>query len=173
MTRSARTLLAWPGSLVGIRYPIEGGPSLPGFIGGRYAAKTEKPPRTAGQVPEAMHPANHPQHGPLCMGAALSPGGTMTSEERHEARYQRRKARRAAKAQAACGKTFEEVINFGNLVDAGKECCNGSRWKSSTINFEAHLLSECLRLLQDLINGTANSTASTASSPWNTGSSAT
>ena len=78
----------------------------------------------------------------------------MTSEERHEARYQRRKARRAAKAQAACGKTFEEVINFGNLVDAGKECCNGSRWKSSTINFEAHLLSECLRLLQDLINGT-------------------
>ena len=74
----------------------------------------------------------------------------MTSEERHEARYQRRKARRAAKALKVTGKTFDEVINFGNMVDSGKICCNGSRWKTSTILFEANLLSECQGIVDTL-----------------------
>lgn len=78
----------------------------------------------------------------------------MTSEERHEARYQRRKARRTARARAACGKSYDEVINFGTLADAGNKCCNGSMWKTSTINFKAHRLSECRRLLKDLDEGT-------------------
>jgi hypothetical protein len=74
----------------------------------------------------------------------------LTSEERHEARYQRRKAKREAKAKEACGKTFDEVMSFGNLCKAGKECCAGSRWKSSTINFEANMLAECLNIWKTL-----------------------
>jgi hypothetical protein len=49
-----------------------------------------------------------------------------------------------------CGKAFDEVMSFGNLCRAGKECCAGSRWKSSTINFEADLLAECLTIRNDL-----------------------
>lgn len=78
----------------------------------------------------------------------------MNSEERHEARYQRRKARRMAKARAAGGASFEEVMSFGNLCRAGKACCNGARWKSSTINFETQLLTESLKTYWDLCNGT-------------------
>ena len=74
----------------------------------------------------------------------------MTSEERREARYQRRKARREAKAQAATGKTFDEVINFGNMVESGRKCCDGSRWKTSTILFETSLLSECDDIVETL-----------------------
>jgi len=80
----------------------------------------------------------------------------MNSVERHEARYQRRKARREAKAQAAGGKTFEEVFSFGNLCKAGKKCCDGVRWKTSTINFENNLLSECNKIQKDLFNHTRN-----------------
>lgn len=103
-----------------------------------------------------MHPANHPQDGPLCVGAAsdYTGGNAVTSEERHEARYQRRKAKREAKAQQAGGKTFDEVMSFGNLCRAGKDCCSGSRWKTSTINFETNLLAECLEVQQSLANGT-------------------
>ena len=78
----------------------------------------------------------------------------MTSTERHEARYQRRKARREAKARAAGGAAFDEVFSFGNICRAGKGCCNGSRWKSSTINFETRLLSESLKIYDDLACGT-------------------
>lgn len=78
----------------------------------------------------------------------------MTSTERHEARYRRRKARREAKARAAGGATFDEVFSFGNICRAGKGCCNGSRWKTSTINFETQLLSESLKIQNDLSCGT-------------------
>ena len=67
----------------------------------------------------------------------------MTSEERREGRYQRRKAKREAKAREVTGRPFGEVVNFGNLIRAGKGACDGSRWKTSTILFEANLLSEC------------------------------
>nr|UWG90087.1 MAG: MatK/TrnK amino terminal region [Bacteriophage sp.] len=76
------------------------------------------------------------------------------SEERREARYQRRKAQREQKAQEAGGKSFEEVLSFGNLCRAGKECCNGARWKTSTINFETNLLAECLKTYNALHEGT-------------------
>lgn len=76
------------------------------------------------------------------------------SRDRREARYQRRKTRREQKAQEAGGKSFEEVFSFGNLCRAGKECCNGARWKTSTINFETNLLAESLKTYEDLHNGT-------------------
>ena len=78
----------------------------------------------------------------------------LTSEERHEARYQRRKAARLAKAAPICGKPFEDVMNFPNMVRAGKACCNGSRWKTSTINFETNLLGECRTVLDRIEDGT-------------------
>lgn len=76
-----------------------------------------------------------------------------TSTDRREARYQRRKAQREQKAQEAGGKSFDEVMSFGNLCEAGKACCNGARWKTSTINFENDLLSECLAILEELQSG--------------------
>lgn len=65
----------------------------------------------------------------------------MTSTERHEARYQRRRAARRTRElerAAACG-GYEEVFSFENLYKAGKECCKGVRWKASTQRFEAAL----------------------------------
>lgn len=88
------------------------------------------------------------------MGAAsdLNREGTapLTSEERREARYQRRKAKREAKALETTGKAFDEVINFGNMVESGEDCCDGSRWKTSTILFETHLLPECADIVETL-----------------------
>lgn len=88
------------------------------------------------------------------MGAAsdLNREGTapLTSEERREARYQRRKAKREAKALETTGKTFDEVINFGNMVESGEDCCDGSHWKTSTILFETHLLPECADIVETL-----------------------
>lgn len=78
----------------------------------------------------------------------------MNSKERHEVRYQRRKAKREAKAQEIAERTFDDVMSFENLVRAGKGCCNGSRWKTSTIHFETNLLSECQNIWSDLQNGT-------------------
>lgn len=78
----------------------------------------------------------------------------MNSQERHEARYQRRKARREQKAREAGGARFEEVMSFKNLCAAGKACCNGARWKTSTINFETNLLGEVQKTYDELYNGT-------------------
>ena len=74
----------------------------------------------------------------------------MTSTERHEARYQRRKAKREAKR---IHKTFEEVMSFENIVACGKMCCDGSRWKTSTIHFEFKLLPECRKIYDELMEG--------------------
>ena len=76
----------------------------------------------------------------------------MTSKERHEARYQRRKAKREQKAYEANKITFDEVFSFSNIYKAGKLCCNGIRWKTSTINFENNLLLESLKIYNDLHN---------------------
>lgn len=67
----------------------------------------------------------------------------MTSTERHEARYQRRKAARLARKQARCVALgpAEEVFSYRKLFKWGKKCCNNVRWKQSTQNFEMHLFS--------------------------------
>lgn len=77
---------------------------------------------------------------------------TINSKERHERRYQRRKAKRLEKAKRY-DKTFDDVFNFNNLCKAGKRCCNGARWKTSTINFEADLVSRCYKKLDEIRNG--------------------
>ena len=58
----------------------------------------------------------------------------MTSAERREIRYQRRKAKREEarrKRSMACG-DFEEIFSFRHLYLSGKKCCKGVYWKSST-----------------------------------------
>lgn len=76
----------------------------------------------------------------------------MTSDERHEARYQRRKAKREQKrkdrAKAVGG--LARVFTFNAMFKAGRKCCNGVRWKNSVQRFEMHLFSQtakCRRLL--------------------------
>lgn len=80
----------------------------------------------------------------------------MNSAERHEARFQRRRAARRAREQAraaACG-GYEEVFSYENLYDGGKECCKGVRWKASTQRFEASLPSTTERTQEELFKGT-------------------
>ena len=65
----------------------------------------------------------------------------MTSAERREGRYQRRKARRQEHRQrrmAALG-TLEDIARFDRMYQCGKDCCRGVRWKTSIQAFEAEL----------------------------------
>ena len=62
---------------------------------------------------------------------------------RRKGRYERRKAKRDAKViqrSASIGGLYD-VFSFSNLYAAGKQCCNGVRWKNSTQRFEMHLFS--------------------------------
>lgn len=67
----------------------------------------------------------------------------MTSEERREARYQRRKAkrllRRAERCKAIGG--LHGAFSYHHTFMAGKKCCNGELWKFSVQNHRAHLFS--------------------------------
>lgn len=58
----------------------------------------------------------------------------MTSEERREARFQRRKARRAARKNALCSLNdcFDWVFSYENLYASYKKCRRNVAWKSST-----------------------------------------
>lgn len=75
----------------------------------------------------------------------------MTSIERHELRYQRRKMKRKQKILAANDISFESLFSFSNLYKSAKKCCNGIRWKTSTINFELNLIPQICAIRNDLI----------------------
>ena len=79
----------------------------------------------------------------------------MTSAERREARYHRRKAARLARKQARCAALgpIEQVFSFRKMFRWGKKCCNGVRWKQSTQNFEAHLFSRTARARRGVLTG--------------------
>lgn len=80
----------------------------------------------------------------------------MTSEQRREARYQRRQAKRLAKRKArsdALG-PIEKVFSYRSMFLHGKKCCNGVRWKQSTQNFERHLFSGTAKRRRQIIDGT-------------------
>lgn len=66
----------------------------------------------------------------------------MTSEERHEARYQRRVKKRQERRLAlskSCG-DFEDVFSYENLYQSGHICCRGVSWKSSTQTYRFNLV---------------------------------
>ena len=71
----------------------------------------------------------------------------MTSQERHEARYQRRKAKRQERKQARCDAlgSMNKVFSYRKMFFYGRKCCNGVRWKQSVQNFEMHLFSGTAR----------------------------
>ena len=56
----------------------------------------------------------------------------MTSAERHEARYQRRKAKREAKRLShAEAYDFEQVFTYKNLYRSHKKCRRNVAWKTA------------------------------------------
>lgn len=67
----------------------------------------------------------------------------MNSKERHELRYQKRKLRRLQKRQEIIDSigSAEEVLNYKDMYNYGKDCCKNVRWKLSVQNFERHLFS--------------------------------
>ena len=83
----------------------------------------------------------------------------MNSKERHEIRYQRRKAKRLEKKkqlQEQYG-DFDKVFNFKNLYDAFSKCRKGVMWKSSTKRYKANLLRNTYDLYTQLQDGTYRS----------------
>ena len=57
----------------------------------------------------------------------------ITSKERHELRYQRRKSARAAAktAKYAEHNNYDEVFTYAHLYDAYKKCRRNVSWKAS------------------------------------------
>ena len=83
----------------------------------------------------------------------------MNSKERHEIRYQRRKAKRLEKKrklQEQYG-DFDKVFSFKNLYYAFSKCRKGVMWKSSTKRYKANLLRNTYDLYTQLHDGTYRS----------------
>lgn len=80
----------------------------------------------------------------------------MTSQERREGRYQRRKAKRQERKQArsdALG-PIDKVFSYRKMFRYGRKCCNGVRWKQSVQNFETHLFSGTAKRRRQVLDGT-------------------
>lgn len=83
----------------------------------------------------------------------------MTSEERHEARYQRRVKKRQEKRLAlskSCG-DFEDVFSYENLYSSGHICCKGVGWKSSTQSYRFNIVTNTANTRRELLEGTYKS----------------
>lgn len=83
----------------------------------------------------------------------------MTSEERHELRYQRRKQYREAqraKRNAAVG-NFNEIFSMEHLYKAWKASRKGVGWKCSVQEYKANALDNIYCDRQRLLNGTYRS----------------
>ena len=83
----------------------------------------------------------------------------MNSAERHEVRYQRRKAKRIEKRKIIQEKycVFEKVFSFDNLYESYKKCCKGVNWKTSTQSYKANALLNIYKAWNDLMNGSYRS----------------
>jgi hypothetical protein len=79
----------------------------------------------------------------------------MTSVERHEARYQRRKADRAAKRQQKLSHydDFSHIVDIDNLYSAFKESARGVAWKESIQRYEANALRNIIETRRKLLAG--------------------
>lgn len=67
----------------------------------------------------------------------------MTSEERKELRYQRRKTKRKKKRDEIIDNigTIEEVFSYHDMFKYGIRCCKNVMWKQSAQTFKRHLFS--------------------------------
>ncbi|MEG1578161.1 MAG: reverse transcriptase domain-containing protein [Oscillospiraceae bacterium] len=79
----------------------------------------------------------------------------MSSTERRNARYQRRKAGRAERVQLRSDALggLPTIFSYHNLFYCGTQCCNGVRWKQSTQRFECHLFSGTARRRKQILTG--------------------
>lgn len=80
----------------------------------------------------------------------------MTSEERHEARYRRRKAKRdaARMARSQAQGDFYKVFRFNNLYKAGLDCSKGVKWKAATQRWMGTRVASTAKTHAQLMNGT-------------------
>jgi hypothetical protein len=83
----------------------------------------------------------------------------MTSEERHQCRYERRKNKREKKKQQFLEDlpSFEQVFTFQNLYNSYILCKQGVTWKASMQGYEANLLVNLANLQERLLNHTYRS----------------
>lgn len=83
----------------------------------------------------------------------------MTSAERHEARYQRRKALRDQRKAALLKEygDFDKIFSFDSLYNAYKLCCKGVRWKASTQRYISNSLYNITLTRNHLMNSTYRS----------------
>lgn len=79
----------------------------------------------------------------------------MTSTERHEARYQRRKAERAAKRQSKLSQfdSFSRVTDIDNLYASFLSSKSGVDWKESVQRYEANALRNIVETRRRLLSG--------------------
>lgn len=79
----------------------------------------------------------------------------MTSQERHEARYQRRKAARRAKHRARIAQydNFDKVADVSSLVDANYNARKGVMWKASVARYNARYFKNSIKIHKTLMRG--------------------
>lgn len=79
----------------------------------------------------------------------------MNSQERHEARYQRRKAKREARRaelQKRYGE-YDKIFTFDNLYKSFRLSCRGVGWKASTQTFKANAIYNINQIQRQLRDG--------------------
>lgn len=79
----------------------------------------------------------------------------MTSEERKEARYKRRVAKRLEKKKELNEKygNFDEIISFDNMCEAFYKCKKTVSWKASTQKYERNLFKNVYQTRRDIYSG--------------------
>ena len=79
----------------------------------------------------------------------------MTSEERHELRYQRRKQKRQARKEKLneLYGNFDKIISFDSLCDSFAKCRKSVAWKASTQKYEKDLFKNVYLTRQKIYNG--------------------
>ena len=101
-----------------------------------------------------FHCQHHGQHEPhsikCCTFGFL--GGSMTSTERHEARYRRRVAARLDRRRAAQA-SFDDVFTFDHMYRSYQRCCNNVRWKASVQSYSANALVNVRKKQIEILTG--------------------
>ncbi len=78
----------------------------------------------------------------------------MTSKQRHESRYQRRKKLREQKRiqnSMKCG-SYEEVFSYEKIYNAGKKCIRGVLWKASIQNYTRKRITNTYKIYKNMKN---------------------
>lgn len=76
----------------------------------------------------------------------------MNNAERHEARYQRRVAKRQAKREEYSRSfgDYDDIFSYENLYKASKDCCKGVMWKNSAQSYNDHVISNTAAIHDEL-----------------------